>query len=277
MAPGTTSVGRRELTLCVAGDDRCQLSDCPKQASSSSSLTVMLFILPSLFFLLSLPVSVLSVSNSTNTKTDTCNPAHNGLATGTLQYNSDCNATTWCNNGICQNKGCRRDEFPLGYNTGESKGEKSIDPPPKCSVDEFCPDEGSACAPKIAVGQPCQFDRDGTSLPSNFLNLLSPFPDSCVGPDDFKDLRDTTGRGLNVNGSICLNFLCQYVFRVFFTRLPTSHLFRYANITAGSTCEIENTGYIAYGPSGEFVYVVSRYGRGQLTPNVLRFTVSPQR
>ncbi|KAI9442362.1 hypothetical protein H4582DRAFT_1276672 [Lactarius indigo] len=50
-----------------------------------------------------------------------------------------------------------------------------------------------------------------------------------------------TGRGLNVNGSICLNFVCQF-----------------ANITAGSTCEIENTGYIAYGPSGEFVYVVSR-------------------
>jgi hypothetical protein len=93
-------------------------------------------------------------------------------------------------------------------------------------------------------------------------NYLSPFPDSCVGPDDFKDLRDITGRGLNVNGSICLNFVCQYVFRVLSTR-STSHLFRFANITAGSTCEIENTGYIAYGPSGEFVYVVSRYGRDQ--------------
>ncbi|KAH8994002.1 hypothetical protein EDB92DRAFT_1934423 [Lactarius akahatsu] len=186
----------------------------------------MHFISPTLFFLLFLPVSVLSVANSTDTNTDTCNPSHNGLATGTLQYNSDCNATTWCDNGVCRNKGCRRDEFPLGYITGDSRGSgKRIDLPQKCSVDEFCPDEGSQCAPKIQVGQPCQFDRD----------------DSCIGPDDFKDLRDTTGRGLNVNGSICLNFVCQF-----------------ANVTAGSTCEIENTGYIAYGPSGEFVYVVSR-------------------
>ena len=105
----------------------------------------------------------------------------------------------------------------------------------------------------------------------SFLTMhihISPSLDSCVGPDDFKDLRDTTGNGLNINGSICLNFLCQYVFRVLFTR-SISHLFRFANITAGSTCEIENTGYIAYGPSGEFVYVVSRYGRDQSYPPIL--------
>ena len=34
--------------------------------------------------------------------------------------------------------------------------------------------------------------------------------------------------------------------------------FRFANVTAGSQCEIENTGYIGYGAGGEFVYVVSR-------------------
>ena len=104
----------------------------------------------------------------------------------------------------------------------------------------------------------------------NFLmtrNHLFPL-DSCVAPDNSKDLRDTTGRGLNVNGSICLNFVCQYVFGVLSTR-STSHLFRFANITVGSTCEIENTGYIAYGPSGEFVYVVSRYGRDQPYPPIL--------
>ena len=99
-------------------------------------------------------------------------------------------------------------------------------------------------------------------------HLSPPSPDSCVGPDDFKELRDTTGRGLNVNGSICLNFACQYVFRVLST-LPTSYLFRFANVTAGSTCEIENTGYIAYGPSGEFVYVVSRYECDQSHPPIL--------
>jgi len=94
-----------------------------------------------------------------------------------------------------------------------------------CPETEFCPDEGSQCVRKIAVGQPCQFDRD----------------DSCQAPDNFKELRETTGLGRNVNGSICLNFVCQF-----------------ANVTAGAQCEIENTGYVAYGPKGEFVYVVSR-------------------
>lgn len=112
----------------------------------------------------------------------------------------------------------------------------------------------------------------------NFLmtrNHLFPL-DSCIGPDDYKDLRDTSGRGLNVNGSICLNFVCQYVFGVPSMR-STSHLFRFANVTAGSTCEIENTGYIAYGSSGEFVYVVSRYGPDQSYSPIFSFTVLPQR
>jgi hypothetical protein len=148
--PGTTSVGRRESTLGVAGDDRCRLPIVlNRQLALPHGHDAVYRTLT--LFLLSLPVSVLSVANSTNTDTNTCNPAHNGLATGTLQYNSDCNATTWCNNGVCQNKGCRRDEFPLGYNTGDSRGGKNIDPPPKCSVDEFCPDEGSQCAQRLML------------------------------------------------------------------------------------------------------------------------------
>ena len=42
----------------------------------------------------------------------------------------------------------------------------------------------------------------------SFLCLL----DSCQGPDNFKQLRETTGLGRNVNGSVCLNFACQCVF-----------------------------------------------------------------
>jgi guanyl-specific ribonuclease Sa len=64
---------------------------------------------------------------------------------------------------VCRKKGCRKDRFPLGYDTGESHGNgKQIAPPPLCPVTQFCPDEGSECVPKIAVGQPCQFDRDGS-------------------------------------------------------------------------------------------------------------------
>jgi hypothetical protein len=42
----------------------------------------------------------------------------------------------------------------------------------------------------------------------SYLCLL----DSCQAPGDFKDLRETTGLGRNVNGSVCLNFVCQCVF-----------------------------------------------------------------
>ncbi len=36
--------------------------------------------------------------------------------------------------------------------------------------------------------------------------------DSCQAPDNFKELKETTGLGRNVNGSVCLNFVCQCVF-----------------------------------------------------------------
>lgn len=38
--------------------------------------------------------------------------------------------------------------------------------------------------------------------------------DQCEGPPNFKDLADTTGRGLNVNGSVCLNSKCTCVIRL---------------------------------------------------------------
>ncbi|KAI0051223.1 hypothetical protein FA95DRAFT_354626 [Auriscalpium vulgare] len=188
----------------------------------------MHFLSPTLFFLAALPLAVYAQSNSTDTDTDTCNPEHNGLATGTLQYNSDCNATTWCNNGVCQNKGCRREEFPLGYPTssGPLRNKKNITRPDKCPTGMFCPDEGSNCAPILPVGSACQLDRD----------------DECEGPPNFMQLRDTTGHGLNVNGSICLNFVCQW-----------------SNVTVGQTCEVQNVGYVAYGSDHqEFVNIVSR-------------------
>lgn len=129
-----------------------------------SCLFTMLSLFPTLIFILSLPLSVLSATNSSNSNTNTCDPAHNGLASGTLQFNSDCNATTWCDGGQCRAKGCRKDRFPLGYGTdsGSRANGKQILPPELCKDTEFCPDEGSQCTPKIAVGQPCQFDRDGS-------------------------------------------------------------------------------------------------------------------
>ncbi|ETW80398.1 hypothetical protein HETIRDRAFT_321297 [Heterobasidion irregulare TC 32-1] len=173
----------------------------------------MFLLSPTLLFLFSL----LSLAHGQDT--DTCDPAHNGLRTGTLQYSSDCNATTWCNNGKCDPKGCRKDEFPLGW-------PDSIDLPTRCNSSSFCPDEGSECLLKMPVGSACQFDRD----------------DECLAPDNFKELRDQSARGLNVNGSICLNFVCTF-----------------ANVTVGQACEVENTGFTAYGTDGtEFIDIVSR-------------------
>jgi hypothetical protein len=88
--------------------------------------------------------------------------------------------------------------------------------------EQFCPDEGSQCALKpclkLKIFKVGQFDRTVRSIFKNLMthsNHLFPL-DSCIGPDDFKDLRDSTGRGLNVNGSICLNLVCQYVFAVLY-------------------------------------------------------------
>ena len=67
--------------------------------------------------------------------------------------------------------------------------------------------------------------------------------DECQPPDNANELEDKNGYGLNVNGAICLNFVCQW-----------------ANVTAGQECEVENVGYITYGANNsEYVDIVSRY------------------
>ncbi|KZV69526.1 hypothetical protein PENSPDRAFT_580767 [Peniophora sp. CONT] len=165
---------------------------------------------------------------STTTDTDTCDPSHNGLATGTLQYVSDCNATTFCNSdGTCKPKECRRDEFPLGYPLSGIKANGfKLEAPDKCDKGKFCPDEGTGCQDQLAVGSACQLNRD----------------DECQPPDNADELEDKSGFGLNVNGAICLNFVCHW-----------------ANVTAGQECEVENVGYITYGANNsEFVDYVSR-------------------
>lgn len=89
-----------------------------------------------------------------------CSTGSNRLQEGTYQFWSECDSVNFCSeNGTCQLKGCRKDDFPFGYQQG------STIIPDKCKQGEFCPDEGSACQPLIAVGQPCQFNRDGTVYP----------------------------------------------------------------------------------------------------------------
>ncbi|KAH9485356.1 hypothetical protein JR316_0002264 [Psilocybe cubensis] len=149
-----------------------------------------------------------------------CSTGNNRLQTGTYQFWSECNSVSYCSDeGVCVAKGCRKDDFPFGY----AQGDPNL--PPKCGKGEFCPDEGTECQPVLSVNSPCQLNRD----------------DQCEGPDNFKELADTSGRGLNFNGSVCLNNVCMW-----------------ANVTLGNKCVVENTPYIAYGASGEFIDIVSR-------------------
>jgi hypothetical protein len=66
--------------------------------------------------------------------------------------------------------------------------------------------------------------------------------DQCEGPPNYQELLDPTHRGLNVNGSVCLNNVCMW-----------------ANVTENESCVVQNTAYIGYTASGgEFIDVVSR-------------------
>lgn len=83
-----------------------------------------------------------------------CSVGDNRLQAGTYQFYSDCDTVTYCNGTACELKGCRRDIYPFGYTAQQT-------PPPMCPLGQFCPDEEDACQPLLAVGSPCQLNRDG--------------------------------------------------------------------------------------------------------------------
>jgi hypothetical protein len=88
-------------------------------------------------------------------KGQSCSVSNNRLQIGTYQFHSDCDAQTYCSSqGICELKGCRKDQYPFGYPADATL-------PPKCPSGQFCPDEGDACQPWLPVGSACQLNRDG--------------------------------------------------------------------------------------------------------------------
>lgn len=107
-----------------------------------------------LFFTLSL-LPLARSSGTDKNANGSCSQSHNQLQVGTYQLTTDCDDTKYCDpSGVCKPKGCRRDEFPLGYAQGAQL-------PPRCKADEFCPDEGDQCQSLLAVGSACQLNRDG--------------------------------------------------------------------------------------------------------------------
>ncbi|KAM5543243.1 hypothetical protein V8D89_003117 [Ganoderma adspersum] len=187
--------------------------------------------LPSLFLSLTLLFSLAAVQVRAGRVhwLQSCNPAHQKLQEGSFQFQTDCDRMTYCAaNSTCARRGCRNDEFPLGYPS-------NVTLPPRCGKGFFCPDEQDQCQKVLPVGSACQFNRDAGASPARERE------DECEGPPNFKELADTTGFGLNSNGSVCLHNTCMW-----------------ANVTVGLPCIVQNTAYTAYGPHGEFVHVVSR-------------------
>ena len=89
-----------------------------------------------------------------------CSQSNSRLQIGTYQFWSECNSKTFCaSNSTCAYKGCRKDEFPFGYDA------RADDVPPKCARGSFCPDEQDNCLPVQPVGSACQLNRDGMFTP----------------------------------------------------------------------------------------------------------------
>jgi len=189
----------------------------------SLPLTLISFLFPLTYFLSPFsfaPPGILFVSAGSVNNGGACKVGDSRLQIGTYQFWSDCNSVTYCNetSNTCQLRKCRSEDFPFGYKPGDHL-------PPKCPRGQFCPDEEDSCQPVLPVGSACQLNRD----------------DECEAPPNFKELADTSHRGTNFNGSVCINNQCMW-----------------ANVTAGDTCIAENTPYTAYSPSGEFINIVSR-------------------
>ncbi|EIW83166.1 hypothetical protein CONPUDRAFT_121621 [Coniophora puteana RWD-64-598 SS2] len=149
-----------------------------------------------------------------------CSVSNNRLLLGNNQFHSDCHDSLYCDgtSNTCKSRGCRRDQYPLGY------GKSEEDLPPLCEKGQFCPDEGDVCQSQLNVGSPCQLNRD----------------DQCEPPEGSTELWDRF-YGRNIHGAICLNYVCTW-----------------ANLTAGDSCQVDNTAYIAYAGNDEYLDVVSR-------------------
>ncbi|KAI0342610.1 hypothetical protein BDW22DRAFT_1330144 [Trametopsis cervina] len=117
-----------------------------------------------------------------------CSMDNNRVDPATHKFLTDCDEKTFCaagdsTTGTCQAKGCRRDEFPFGYDDREIL-------PPLCDRGTFCPDEGSWCQKLIDVGQPCQMNRD----------------EQCALPPNWGTSADDQTR----DGAICLFSTCMH-------------------------------------------------------------------
>ncbi|KAF5334861.1 hypothetical protein D9758_014274 [Tetrapyrgos nigripes] len=114
-----------------------------------------------------------------------CSTTRDHLDPNTHKFLSDCSDQTYCSaqNGTCQPRGCRRDEFPFGYSPEDIL-------PPLCPTGTFCPDQGDGCRLQVAVGGACQMDRD----------------EQCAPAANWREFVNEE----NFYGSLCLKQVCMY-------------------------------------------------------------------
>lgn len=168
-----------------------------------------------------------------------CSANNDHLDPASHKFLSDCGETTFCSaptNGTCQPRQCRRDEFPFGFTNFTAL-------PALCQNGTYCPDEGSGCKPLLAEGGACQLDRD----------------DQCAPPPNWIDVASNQ----NFNGSLCLQSTCTYAMgylSLWFLILTMFVHDRYANMTLGQPCILDDVTYIDMGPNGEqFSNTVTRH------------------
>jgi hypothetical protein len=142
-----------------------------------------------------------------------CQVNHTLLLTASNQLMTDCGYLAWCDptTNTCAARGCRREEYPFGY----SKVERSKWPQ-KCDSHQFCPDEGSLCMDKIALGGACQLNRD----------------DECATSDSVPNVRCLHNVCTSVNASLSATCIHENVVYTVFTPDNSS----YGSIVSRDNC-----------------------------------------
>ena len=156
------------------------------------------------------------------------------LLTASNQLMTDCGYLAWCDptSSKCEARGCRREEYPFGF----SKIERSKWPP-KCDSHQFCPDEGSLCMDKIALGGACQLNRD----------------DECATTDSVPNVRCLHNICTSVNASLSATCIHENVVYTVFTPDNSSYgsIVSRDNCMSGLYCDSPTSVCLSRKPKGQ--------------------------
>ncbi|KAJ8659520.1 hypothetical protein O0I10_004885 [Lichtheimia ornata] len=142
------------------------------------------------------------------------------LYTATWQYDDSCeNIYLFCDpaTNTCNYRGCTNSDYLQGWDT-------AVHPfPQRCRGDTYCPDDNSACKPKLQPGEKCQLQRDDECAGTNPICLnatcyikAAPLGGACGADttmyvtydrDDYA-IRQIIIRDNCTDGTYCMNEKC---------------------------------------------------------------------